>query len=91
MVPNTDISSVAASVPVAQVSVSKFTPAASTSPPYPVQRATGKRNSSPASSASRDAVTLFSHVGCQYSGALVWVSPPEQFCENKPSLNRFGP
>ena len=30
-------------------------------------------------------------LGSQRSGALVMVSPPEQFCPNRPSLNLLGP
>src|SRR5438552_1454360 len=54
------MSRVAASSPVAQVNVSNDVPCRSVRPPYPCQRATGSRNSMPASSASRAASRLSS-------------------------------
>ena len=74
-------------MPVAQVSVSKFDPLWSVTPPYPFHRPRGSMKSRPASSAMRASFWLFSQLASHRSGTVVTASPPEQFTPNRPRLS----
>jgi hypothetical protein len=80
---------VAASSPVAHVTVSNVAPAGSVSPAKPFQRPTGKMNSMPASSSIAASARLSSHDPDHRSGTFVAASPDEQFGPNTPSLSRL--